>query len=467
MSATLRGPSGLVYLDETVLTIGRSRQNRLVFTHSQISSKHAEIQPLGLGRYQVVDVGSSNGTSVNGRRLNKGTPYPLNDGDVLLLGGSGGIELTFAAPMVQAAAPLLQPQANVPVMEQPYAAVPPAPAVALPVPPPPGPVASLEYPYGRPEPLAAPAPAPRPAPMPMAISNVARYKRPPRALLVAGSLLLVVLVVVGVVLGTKVIGGAASPKQTGPAATATGTSPAGTAVLQTAKATVQGKETTILVTTKGLTLYYFTPDTATKTACTGDCIAKWPPLLFDGSGELKAASDLPGTLSIQTSDNGPQVAYNGHPLYTFSGDTAPGQTNGEGKNGKWFVATPDLAENGDAPPLVQTANVTIDGKSTTILTTAQGLTLYYFTPDTATQSACTGACAQTWPPLLFSGEGDPTASPDLPGTLSVQDTDNGSQVEYNGHLLYTFSGDTAPGQTSGQGKNGKWFVATPDLEVQG
>jgi predicted lipoprotein with Yx(FWY)xxD motif len=332
MSATLRGPSGVISLDETVLTIGRSRQNRLVFTHNQVSSKHAEVQPLGMGRYQVVDVGSSNGTSLNGMRLATGAPRPLNDGDVLRLGGVGGVELTFelsAAPIAQPV-PVMHPQVNVPLMEQAYVASPPPPQQVIPIPPPP------MYPYGQPEPPRAPAPTP----MPMAISNVARYKRPPKVFLVAGGLLLLVLLVVGIGLGAKLIGGTASPQQTGPVAT--GTATPGTPVVQTAKATVEGKETTILTTPQGLTLYYFTPDTATTTACTGDCIANWPPLLFDGAGALTAPSDLSGTLSIQTSDNGAQVAYNGHPLYTFSGDTAPGQTNGEGKNGKWFIVTPDL-----------------------------------------------------------------------------------------------------------------------------
>src|SRR6266581_1853625 len=51
-------------------------------------------------------------------------------------------------------------------------------------------------------------------------------------------------------------------------------------------------------------------------------------------------------LSVQTDVNGNQVEYNGHPLYTFSGDSAPGQTNGEGITGMWFVATPNLAVQG-------------------------------------------------------------------------------------------------------------------------
>jgi predicted lipoprotein with Yx(FWY)xxD motif len=106
----------------------------------------------------------------------------------------------------------------------------------------------------------------------------------------------------------------------------------------------------------------------------------------------------------------------------------------------------------------------VQGKSVTILTDAKGDTLYYFTPDTATASACTSGCAQTWPPLLMTGSGTPTASGTLSGTLTAVSSGNGNQVEYNGHLLYTYSGDTAAGQTTGEGKFGKWFVVTTDLK---
>jgi len=119
-----------------------------------------------------------------------------------------------------------------------------------------------------------------------------------------------------------------------------------------------------------------------------------------------------------------------------------------------------------ASAIVQTATATVKGQSKTILTDAQGKTLYYLTADTATKAACTGGCAQVWPPLLFTGSGTPTSSMPLSGKLTVQTDANGSQVEYNGHPLYTFSKDTAPGQTNGEGLFGKWFVCTPDLAVQ-
>src|SRR5262249_13024980 len=146
--------------------------------------------------------------------------------------------------------------------------------------------------------------------------------------------------------------------------------------------------------------------------------------------------------------------------------TAPSQANGDGKSGKWFVATPDLGVNADSPALVQTATVSIDGKDTKVLTNAKGQTLYYFTPDTATTLACTDTCVTTWPPLCFNDSETPTASADVLGTLSVVQGANGSQVACEGHPLDAFSGYSAPGQTNGQGKGGKWFVATPDLAGQ-
>jgi predicted lipoprotein with Yx(FWY)xxD motif len=117
--------------------------------------------------------------------------------------------------------------------------------------------------------------------------------------------------------------------------------------------------------------------------------------------------------------------------------------------------------------VVKTAPASIKGKSETILTNASGMTLYYFTADTATTSACTGSCSSTWPPLLISGSSTPASATTLSGTLVTLANANGSQVAYNGHPLYIYSGDTAPGQTNGEGLFGKWFVATSDLSVQG
>ena len=117
--------------------------------------------------------------------------------------------------------------------------------------------------------------------------------------------------------------------------------------------------------------------------------------------------------------------------------------------------------------IIKTTSATVNGQSVTILTNAQGMTLYYLKPETATTSTCTGACASNWPPLVFTSSGSPASANALPGTLSVVTDANGQQVEYNGHLLYRYSGDTTPGQTNGEGIKGVWFVATTTLSVQG
>ncbi len=125
------------------------------------------------------------------------------------------------------------------------------------------------------------------------------------------------------------------------------------------------------------------------------------------------------------------------------------------------AATPTSATTA----LLNSASVSVKGQMKTVLTNAQGMTLYYDTKDTATTASCATGCITAWPPLLFSGSGTPTSGSSLPGTLSVVTTANGPQVEYQGHLLYTFSGDTAAGQANGEGLANIWHVATADLQA--
>jgi predicted lipoprotein with Yx(FWY)xxD motif len=137
--------------------------------------------------------------------------------------------------------------------------------------------------------------------------------------------------------------------------------------------------------------------------------------------------------------------------------TSSGSRYGGGNAG----STPSTSGSGSAN-VIKTKSATINGKATTILINTQGMTLYYRTSDTAT-SVCSGGCAQAWPPVLFSGSGSPGSSDSLSGSLTVSANANGQQVEYNGHPLYTYTGDTAPGQMNGEGFGGVWFVAPTTL----
>ena len=97
--------------------------------------------------------------------------------------------------------------------------------------------------------------------------------------------------------------------------------------------------TAIVTNAKGMTLYWFAPDTSTTSKCTGACATYWPPV----TGPVTAGSGVTGTLgTITRADGTTQATYDGHPLYTYVGDTAPGQAKGNGKNlsgGLWWEMT--------------------------------------------------------------------------------------------------------------------------------
>jgi predicted lipoprotein with Yx(FWY)xxD motif len=95
-----------------------------------------------------------------------------------------------------------------------------------------------------------------------------------------------------------------------------------------------------------------------------------------------------------------------------------------------------------------------------VLTNASGRTLYWFVPDTPTKSNCNGSCATFWPPV----KGPVTAGSGVTGKLAtITRTDGSTQATYNGHPLYTYSGDSAAGQNKGNGLNvsgGVWHEVT-------
>ena len=101
---------------------------------------------------------------------------------------------------------------------------------------------------------------------------------------------------------------------------------------------------TVLTNAKGFTLYSFAPDTPTKSNCNGTCAQNWPPVTGPAT-----ASGVTGTFgTIKRSDGSVQATFDGHPLYTFAGDTAPGQNKGNGLNvngGLWH----EITTSGTAP----------------------------------------------------------------------------------------------------------------------
>jgi predicted lipoprotein with Yx(FWY)xxD motif len=96
-----------------------------------------------------------------------------------------------------------------------------------------------------------------------------------------------------------------------------------------------------------------------------------------------------------------------------------------------------------------------------VLVDGKGRTLYLFEADKGTSSKCTGACAGAWPPLTSSGK--PTAGPGVVASKlgTAKRPDGTTGVTYAGHPLYTYAGDGAPGQTTGEGLSdygAEWYA---------
>ena len=137
--------------------------------------------------------------------------------------------------------------------------------------------------------------------------------------------------------------------------------------------------------------------------------------------------------------------------------TVAGCSNGSGRS------------SGAAPaaPTPTASSATVSAQPTSlgmIIVNAQGRTVYVFANDKASASTCTGACAANWP-FVLAPASLPASLPGVTGMLGTTTRTGGArQLTIAGHPVYTFAGDSAPGQTTGQGKvafGGLWTVVSP------
>ena len=220
----------------------------------------------------------------------------------------------------------------------------------------------------------------------------------------------------------------------------------------------------VVATTSGMTLYVFNTDTpgngstAPVSSCTSStCMANWP--IYYGT-----VANLPP--SLQASDFGsfdrngtPQSTYKGWPLYTYASDTAVGDVKGEGLgSGKWYSSKLPFTTPGATTFTLQTTSIG------TVIGTANGLSLYVFKSDTPATgsappvSACGSGCLSSWP--LYNA-----TLVSVPLGLLASDFgsfDRGGAVfqsTYKGWPLYTYVGDSAPGNVTGEGLSNVWYTA--------
>jgi predicted lipoprotein with Yx(FWY)xxD motif len=169
----------------------------------------------------------------------------------------------------------------------------------------------------------------------LALSPIPQHaQRGPVIVRLRADLPAVLAVIAGVsVVSLALLGTALAGANTAPSAPAASSGqPSSAQALKTT--TIKG--VAVVTNAKGFTLYWFAPDTPTKSVCNGSCAAYWPPVL----GAQKAGPGVTGTLgTIKRADGSTQATYDGHPLYTYIGDSGPGQANGNNINlngGFWY-----------------------------------------------------------------------------------------------------------------------------------
>ncbi|GAB5380038.1 MAG: hypothetical protein Alis3KO_15820 [Aliiglaciecola sp.] len=243
---------------------------------------------------------------------------------------------------------------------------------------------------------------------------------------------------------------------------------------------VDGDVGEVFTTETGLTLYYFLNDEAGSSNCNGvegdapgsttdetSCAGVWPPLL------AATGAQPTGSFSTVERDDGTlQWAYRDFPLYTFSNDSAQGDTNGEGINDVWFVSRPGpskIADVNSVPSYVGNGTISSVTSTAEVLESVrldkEGFSLYIFDNDGLDQSACYGlngdGCITAWPPLIADNAAKPAAP------LSVVELENGlMQWAYRGKPLYFFASDTQAGDFNGDGVGGVWHLASQLPAIQ-
>jgi predicted lipoprotein with Yx(FWY)xxD motif len=233
---------------------------------------------------------------------------------------------------------------------------------------------------------------------------------------------------------------------------------------------------------KGMTLYLFTKDTPNTSNCYDKCATAWPPLLTTGNPVSSDGIDASKLGTTTRKDGSVQVTYNGWPLYYYEKDKATGDVIGQDVGSVWFVVSPagekiesaqatepataatqpatEAATSASPSAGAATVNLGQNDKLGSFLVDDKGMTLYLFTKDTPNTSVCYDKCAVAWPPLLTTGAPVAGQGVDASKFGTTTRKDGSMQVTYNGWPLYYYEKDKAPGDVTGQGVGGVWYVVS-------
>lgn len=222
-----------------------------------------------------------------------------------------------------------------------------------------------------------------------------------------------------------------------------------------------------LVSGDGRTLYYFALDVpagsgqAPVSNCTGGCLPIWPVFHVDAP-VVGTGLDAADFGEFVRPDGVKQTTFKGLPLYFFAGDARAGDTNGDNLGDPrptdlWYVIK---------QPFYSALIFTKDGGPALYLADPAGRALYVDSQDTVGTGgsdpvpACSGACVTKWP-VFAAGPGTLPTGVDPARLTTFTRTDGTKQSAIDGHPLYYFSGDSAPGDTRGHGANAAFDTVNP------
>jgi predicted lipoprotein with Yx(FWY)xxD motif len=232
------------------------------------------------------------------------------------------------------------------------------------------------------------------------------------------------------------------------------------------------------------TLYMLSAEIGAKIHCKKACLSIWHPLVVRSSAKsVSIGAGVKGKIGfVARSATMKQVTYNSYPLYVYSGDSGPQQSHGEdvvSDGGTWTMLNAAARTPGATAvsPMLQSENLPNYSRT---LANHSKRSLYLLSTEAGSSVQCTGSCLSVWKPLEVSTMTAPvTVGPKVDGTTGFVPRGSDFQVTFNTDPVYTYVGDTGPGQWNGEGViafGGTWYLlsasattaaATPIPPAQG
>jgi predicted lipoprotein with Yx(FWY)xxD motif len=215
-------------------------------------------------------------------------------------------------------------------------------------------------------------------------------------------------------------------------------------------------------------LYLLSTEKGSKLHCTGSCASIWIPVVVKSSvKKVTVAATVKGKIGfVKRNGSTKQVTFNTYPVYTYTGDTGPNQSMGEGiaaDGGVWHLlhASAKTAGSTSYATTLSAANIPSTSYKG-VLVNSSSHSLYVLSAEKGATLKCTSSCLQIWPPLLVPAS---TTSVSLgggvDGTIGFVARGAMKQVTFNSYPVYTYSGDSTTLEACGQGVSsfgGTWSL---------